>query len=143
MLIEWKPEMPIAAYVEYTLNNPSFTHVGRPRTILIKTSYGEIKRTVLPRDDDPKLSTNPKPRRIKDMHLVEGTLEMQCSLLQRLARQENAAKGLTGETPGQTQGNPIALAALEKEKLELIQALDSIWITRRKDTRFPKSNKKF
>jgi hypothetical protein len=80
-----------------------------------------------------------KVNKERDIHEAEGTLEMQTQLLQELARQENAAKGLVWqhgkrqkEMRTSWQRCPPALGVdpvtdLDLWKRDVAQALYSIW----------------
>jgi len=47
----------------------------------------------------------------RDMHEIEGTLEMQRMLLQKLAQKENTAKGLISKWPGRGPGGQRIMAS--------------------------------
>ena len=112
MPMDWRPDMPIAAYIARASKDPKPNH-ARPRTILSKTSTCQIKKTTSPRCDpiNPQLSSTASfaSTMNRDMHLAEGTLETQNSLLQQLARQKNAAKELTCQGSGQVQSRCTSL----------------------------------
>jgi hypothetical protein len=77
------------------------------------------------------------------MHEIEGTLEMQRMLLQKLAQQENGAKGLVSKWPGRGPGGQRIMgsrweaspastgsasdADLETCRKEVVLAISTIW----------------
>jgi hypothetical protein len=89
------------------------------------------------RHKHPAASSNSKtqpvqPQLIKvneerDLREAEGTLEMQALLLQELARQENAAKGLVWQHGKREKELRIPETDIDIWKRDMAQALYSIW----------------
>lgn len=68
---------------------------------LIKQASRDDQRNVKPSSTS---TANPKSTSTRDIYEIEGTLEMQKMLLQKLAQQENTAKGLISKWPGRGPG---------------------------------------
>jgi hypothetical protein len=76
-----------------------------------------------------------RPKENRDLHAIEGTLEMQKMLLQKLARGENIEKGYQDrkystddrETGRGSPGHSSMEVGLEEWKRDMAQALHTIW----------------
>jgi hypothetical protein len=118
MPIEWRPNMPIAEYIARKKYDPA-----RLRTFFSKSTTSQVNKATSPRIE-PHLSAASLALELKrDQYLGDGTMEMQCSLLRKLARQENTAKGLMNESVKLTPGEYL----FESKKGELARVLHTIW----------------
>jgi hypothetical protein len=133
MPIEWRPDMSIAEFIAYRQRD--LKRKGpRPRTIFRKTADGETAKTIssyMRSTDGIYARSSHSSRANDDMHSAEGTLEMQHSLLLRVAQLENVAKGCSTYGPKSLQPQSRCyMTEAEQQKRELFQALYTIWNSR-------------
>jgi hypothetical protein len=131
MPIDWKPDIPLAAFIAYRKENPKQNEARLP-TILAMGSNGIVRvqqsTDVLSRP----LYTQGEKKNLT--YQVEGTLEMQRLILQRLARLENSTRGLDSDAQsnfvGEKQKSRVSdvVFDLNNEKKEFESALRTIWI---------------
>jgi hypothetical protein len=118
MSIDWRPNMSIAEYIARKKYQPA-----RPHAHITESTTSQVNKATSTRPEPHLLAASLALELKRDQYLGDGTMEMQCSLLRQLARQENTAKGLMNKsvklTPGEYQ--------FESKKGELAQVLYTIW----------------
>lgn len=150
MTIDWKANSPIKAFIAYRQNRRKPTRVtdckSNCRTgISSNANIEPVTQAPLagwePVSQRSRIESNRGVER--RVHDVEGTLEMQKMLLQKLAEQENAVKGLVCKWPKRPLGGQritssrweflpessaaISKAELEQWKRDMTQALQMVW----------------
>jgi hypothetical protein len=122
MPIDWKASIPFKTFIAHKENrhkHPASSSDGKMRRVIVQPQLNKVNKE---RD-----------------HEARGTLEMQALLLQELARQENAAKGLVWQHGrrqkemgmGWARCSPApsvdAATDIDIWKRDMAQALYSIW----------------
>lgn len=126
--------MSIAQFIAYRQTNPRQKR-PRPRVTFHKAANGELIRTesFISAPDGVHARSLHNTGGTGDIHLAEGTLQIQQSLLLHVARLENTAKGYSNDGPNPSQHQSRGcMTEAEQAKRELSGALYTIWNSKQK-----------
>ncbi|KAF2179940.1 hypothetical protein K469DRAFT_673459 [Zopfia rhizophila CBS 207.26] len=116
MPIDWRPDTPLKAFVEYSQTRQRDFPGGNRAKKYKRRVFNDKKTLAIP-------ITRPNPSSKRTLYEIEGILEVQRMLLQKLAAQENVVKGLSGyELQSPTSTPKADLDRLKKDTGLAIQA---------------------
>ena len=131
MPIDWRPDIPIKAFIAYRTQHPkpklAGSHINNANIDPVKQArFAELEHK-----RKPSAVTTTGSEVTREPHQIEGTLDTQKQLLQQLARRENAAQGLDSEWVEQSKSYhsgmkaecKIAEAQLLQKKKDTVEAL--------------------